>query len=172
MEEYIKQFIGEYEDLIEENEWEEIYNILNKEYRYNQVGQFTWTLLKSGINPLRYLKYVPENFLAGSDIEQLYLPEGITEIRNAAFYKCQLLTKIELPDTLEKIGPQAFHQCDGLRYIYIPDSVVKIDLGAFSKIYNTIEVSIDEDTEISIWAFEGSPKLSIDWRFKEEEEER
>lgn len=89
-------------------------------------------LLEAGINPLEYMDYVPYGFLrgsrrsnkdfiipdnitaiegyafAGTDIEVIRIPEGVTEILQGAFSNCPNLHKIYLPRSLQKLGEKLF----------------------------------------------------------------
>lgn len=89
-------------------------------------------LLEAGINPLEYMDYAPYGFLrgsrrsnkdfiipnnitaiegyafAGTDIEVIRVPEGVTEILQGAFSNCPNLHKIYLPRSLQKLGEKLF----------------------------------------------------------------
>ncbi|MDR0983603.1 MAG: leucine-rich repeat protein, partial [Ruminococcus sp.] len=67
-----------------------------------------------------------------SDLTEIVLHNGITEIKQGAFLACFDLTSITLPSSLEKIGIQALSYCQGLSSITIPDGVTEIDTRAFS----------------------------------------
>lgn len=58
------------------------------------------------------------------------IPDGITEIADAAFYGCSWLTDIDLPDSIIKIGKSAFYE-SGLTHVAIPKHVESIDSCAF-----------------------------------------
>ncbi len=65
-------------------------------------------------------------------IEEIILPDTITEIRSSAFLNCQDLKTISLPEHLSLIGSDAFAGCSTLTEIDIPDSVETIGKSAFS----------------------------------------
>ena len=44
------------------------------------------------------------------ELTDIILPEGLLEIGESAFYKCNLLAAVTLPQTLEKIGDGAFKE--------------------------------------------------------------
>lgn len=58
-------------------------------------------------------------------LEQVELPEGVTEIQGHAFSGCSSLEQIDLPEGLTEIGSEAFSD-SGLTEIYIPGSVTKV----------------------------------------------
>ena len=120
MNEDVKHFIEENIELIENNEWEEIYK---KDFPTN----FTETLLESGINPLEQaLNYIPDDFLEQSKIEEFTIPNSVTGIGGRAFKRCSSLTNIQIPDGVISIGREAFCYCRLLKSIDIPDSVISI----------------------------------------------
>ena len=88
------------------------------------------------------------------NIENLIIPEGVTEITkdvfekhkslksvvfpstmryigNSAFYKCESLESLVLPEGLLKIYDIAFKGCKSLKYIEIPSTLKKMYKGAF-----------------------------------------
>lgn len=70
---------------------------------------------------------------AGSDIQSIALPEGITEIADYAFYDCKSLREVALPTTLKKIGKSAFGSCVNLISIDMAETLVaEIPDGCFA----------------------------------------
>ena len=49
-----------------------------------------------------------------------YIPEGVTEISEGAFFGCSNLKEIELPKSVTKIESDAFCGCSKLKSIKIP----------------------------------------------------
>ena len=144
--ENIFKFAGKYKELIESENFAELYKKAEKEI---PVAELTEMLLSANINPLKYLSYIPEDFLfyeypeaanvanitsvtlnkniceyidehafTGSNIVELdFQGLGLISIESQAFYGSKL-TKITLPDTLERIESSAFAYCDNLRDIW------------------------------------------------------
>jgi hypothetical protein len=100
------------------------------------------------------LRYMCDNTFIDCPIEEIELPEGMTEvagcmcqgclglkkvilpstikvIRNAAFCQCRNLAEINLPDGLEDIGDDAFACCDSLGSITLPPHLKYIGPEAF-----------------------------------------
>lgn len=50
-------------------------------------------------------------FMECENLEELHLPEGITEIGNSAFYNDKMLYKVVIPATVEDISTSAFENC-------------------------------------------------------------
>lgn len=61
-----------------------------------------------------------------SAIETVILEEGITELGDYAFYKCDHLKSVQLPKSLERIGEATFRFCSSLQSLTIPRSVTSI----------------------------------------------
>lgn len=125
-----KEFVDKNREIIDENNFEEVYNLL-----YNEpakiVGNFTYLFYKANIDPLSYLNYIPGEFLSQTDIISFNVPNHILSIGNASFYNCEKLEEIKLSKNLESIGSKAFAYCFHLKNIEIPDKVTKIDNGTF-----------------------------------------
>ena len=66
-----------------------------------------------------------ENFIT------VTLEDGIKNIGEYAFYKCEGLQSITIPDSVTSIGKYAFYECVGLQSVTIPDSVTSIGEYAF-----------------------------------------
>lgn len=127
----IKTFIEKNKNLIEEDDWEEIYGKICEPSDALQVGELTRTLLNANINPLDYLDYIPDYFLYNSSIKGFKIPDSVTIIGDYAFAFCSSLTSITIGKGVYVIGEYAFRYCDGLTSITIPDSVTSIRKGAF-----------------------------------------
>ncbi len=59
-------------------------------------------------------------------LEEVTLPDTITEIRGQAFKNNIKLTKVNMPSNLEYLGGGAFYNCTSLTSITIPDTVTYI----------------------------------------------
>lgn len=58
-----------------------------------------------------------------AEIERVVLPNGITEIGDFAFFRCEALTSVNLPKRLKRIGSQAL-SFSGIKSVTIPKNVV------------------------------------------------
>ena len=88
-----------------------------------------WCGISFGDNPLLYAHhlYVDEK----TEIKDLVIPEGVTDIGNSAFSGCSGLTSLTIPNSVTSIGNSAFNGCNGLTSINIPEGVSSIGNGAF-----------------------------------------
>ncbi len=70
----------------------------------------------AGANPLYYAKNL---YLNGVLVTELYIPSGITHIKNDTFYNCTSIRTVYIPSSVVSIGDYAFHGCDSIeRYVY------------------------------------------------------
>ena len=65
------------------------------------------------------------------------IPNSVTSIGYAAFYKCSSLTSVTIPNSATSIGSSAFEGCSGLTSIKIPNSVTSIGYMAFYSCTNS-----------------------------------
>ena len=78
-----------------------------------------------------------------TNIENIVLPDVVTEIGDYAFSSCSSLTSIDIPDDVTSIGSSAFSDCSSLTSINIPNGVTSID-GVFSGCSSLASVTIPE----------------------------
>ncbi len=57
------------------------------------------------------IRKIGERAFEGSGISEIYLPNGLAEIGDSAFFWCSRLAKVSLPSSLCSIGEQAFQWC-------------------------------------------------------------
>ncbi|MBR3098561.1 MAG: leucine-rich repeat domain-containing protein [Clostridia bacterium] len=93
-------------------------------------------------------------------IDELIVPEGVTEIGEKAFAGLSTLSSVTLPSTLTKLGDGAFENCIALKKIRLPDSLTEIGKSCFSGCVLLPEISLPAGvTDISDSAFEGCAAL-------------
>ena len=75
---------------------------------------------------------LPHALFSGNQyMEEVVLPEKLTEIGSNVFQYCKAMQSISLPSTVQKIGSQAFINCFALDSIKIPEQVAEISNSAF-----------------------------------------
>ena len=127
---------------LNENDFDAMYAAVSAATIEGQsTGEFTQLLLKSGIDPLRYMKHVPEWFLCGTDIKSLNVPDNIESISDYAFYGCSSLESISIGNNVTHIGYIAFYGCYSLTNITIPSSIISISDMAFYSCKNLKEIT-------------------------------
>lgn len=118
----VKNIIKKYMDLIQYNEWDELYEKLKSlPVPVSTIGKITEMLLSSDINPLLYMKEIPHGFLSYADLTNFSYLAG-----NKPGY-------FVIPDNIEYINYKAFYEVKGLTDLIIPPSIKKVDSSAFHK---------------------------------------
>lgn len=69
-------------------------------------------------------------------LNEICLPNSLTEIPENAFRKCNSLTHVNIPSGLKKIGPFAFYDCRSLDIDRLPDGITEIGDAAFNSCTN------------------------------------
>ena len=94
--------------------------------------------------------YNSENSLPpwyGKKVTSAVLEEGITDIGDDAFYRCESLTSITLPDSVTEISDTAFNKCSNLILTVSPDSYAE----QYAKEKNLSYFYVESDTS---WLFD------------------
>ena len=99
------------------------------------------------------------SFIAG--IEEVEIPDTVTEIGSYAFHNFRKVKKINIPNSVTNIGECAFYWCDSIISITIPDSVITIGNNAFWECTCLTSITIPESvTSIGELAFLGCSSLT------------
>lgn len=77
------------------------------------------------------VKVIEEMCFAGTNIEEVILPEGIEIIKARAFASCNKLGKINFPESLNVIKEMAFYNCGSLAEVILPERLAEIGDEAF-----------------------------------------
>lgn len=118
MDKDIKEFIIENKNLIDQNDWVEIYSKAMHEYHAGFVGTLTSTLVDAGINPLDDLTIIPLYYYYNQPIREFIIPNNIVKIDSYAFGQCKDLYKITIPESVKTIQAKAFYYVESLKDIY------------------------------------------------------
>ena len=110
-----------------------------------------------GIKKIGYRAFAG-NIGSDLELEEILLPEGVTEIEKQAFSGCRA-KRIVLPSTLRYIREGAFLSCGGLKEILLPDSVQTIESKAFKGCAGLVTVVMPGVTEIQSEAFSGCARI-------------
>lgn len=86
----------------------------------------------SDLGKLTYLTDAGYTFGDRNILEEIILPETMTEIYDNALYKYTALTNVTLPSSLTTIKANAFNGCTALTNITLPSSLVTIEKNAFN----------------------------------------
>ena len=140
MNEQLKEFIEQNIDLIENNNFDELYENI-KGLGWNVIPKdVSETLLEAGINPLRHMSEVPEEFLYLSNIDGVDICNGIEVIKHAAFGRCKNLLDLYIPEGVYAIESRAFMFCSNLHKVSLPSTLQLIDYNAFQGCKNLTDI--------------------------------
>lgn len=135
----LREFIENHKNEINLQQFEEIYSSATEKLPPVQTGELTKLFYKCGIDPLKYMSRIPDNYYAKLKLRSVNIPNNITSIGTGAFYKCPALASITIPNSVISIGYGAFFSCISLKNITISDSVTNIGtyaLGACTSLTN------------------------------------
>ena len=105
-----------------------------------------WCGISFGDSSANPLCYAGNLYIDGQIVEDLVIPDSVTEIKDYAFYGCTGLTSVTIPDSVTSIGDYAFYGCTGLTSVTIGNSVTSIGEYAFRDC-NKLTSVVFEDTE-------------------------
>lgn len=81
-------------------------------------------------------------FYKSSNLTSVTIPNGVTDIELSAFSNCTNLSSIEIPNTVINIGNRVFERCTGLTSVIIPNSVTSMGEYVFCNCTGLISVTI------------------------------
>ena len=100
-------------------------------------------------------------YLNGELVTDLVVPEGVTSIRNYAFYSYDGLMSVTISNGVTSIGESAFRECNSLTNVTISDSVTSIGDSAFADCSGLTSVTIGNNViSIGGYAFKNCDKLT------------
>lgn len=131
---YVQDGDWKYESTQEKNEY----------YIAEYLGKSTKIRIPALFQSKPVVKINNNSFLNKSDIEQVEIPQTITEIGMNAFYGCSSLTSVDIPRSVQTIGAYAFYGCEKVKKITIGTSteLKSIPRFCFANCTNVTEVSI------------------------------
>lgn len=83
----------------------------------------------------------------GSQLEDIVIPEGVTEIQSNAFLLCRNLTSIVIPNTVISIGSHAFDGCANLSSVALSSNLETIEAFAFGNCANLHSIDIPKSVK-------------------------
>lgn len=105
-------------------------------------------------------KMVDYCFSDFENLEEIILPNTLTEISKKAFSNCPFLKEVHMFDNIKIIRSDAFMECKSLEEIIIPEGVTIIESGAFLGCSNLKKVILPKTlTTIGANAFMGCKSL-------------
>lgn len=156
----LKNFIEDNIDLIDGDDFTELYNRCRIENR----GKLTDILYECGIDPLQHLTEIPALFAYKANITDITIPNNVTNIGVYAFQRCSELTSITFgaDSQLTSISSSAFSGCSRLTSITLPNIVTIIGESVFSSCSSLTSITIPLSvTRIGDDAFKNCGNLQI-----------
>lgn len=118
----------------------------------------TWCKINFESNPLQIAHHLYSD--EDTEIIDLVIPEGVTEISRSAFRGCENIKTLHLPNSVKNIGGSAFEGCTKLEYVNLPEGVTEIGGAAFSGCESIKSVRMPKSMEkIGYYAFAGCNSL-------------
>lgn len=137
MEDLTQDFIEKYIDLIDKNDFDELFYKCIYESNVD-ITDLRCVLEECDIEPLDYIDYIPMGyFLGDQNLTEIILPNDIQSIHDDAFHHCDSLEKISLPNILYDIGERSLSYCGSLKYLELPNNLEFIHSNAFE--YSNIQ---------------------------------
>ena len=100
------------------------------------------------------------NFKNCTSLQTLTLHDGITDLGASTFEGCSSLASITLPREIEELGDSLFKDCKSLTSITIPDSVISIGMSAFENCSALMQIELPDAVEtLGMFAFQGCTAL-------------
>lgn len=100
-------------------------------YLYSLAFYNPWMLIKFEPSP-GTIKITQGMIASPITLRKVYLPDGLSEIGDRAFYNCSGLSDVFLPRSVKTIGVSAFENCSGLKSIHTSDNLLTIKDRAFA----------------------------------------
>ena len=132
--------------------------------------------LETIIIPHSVIHIHPYAFMGCKNLKIMNLPNSIEDIGDSAFEDCTSLEKITLPTKLSEFSACVFKNCTSLSTIVIPKGTVFQEVardayGTFAGCSSLVNViAEDENTELPLLAFAGTPWLQQRYREHEKKE--
>ena len=165
--------------------WNNEYNGYEVNYRLKDKCTATEITVPATYNDSNVVAIANGAFKGIASLQEIHLPDSISQIGNSAFWNCSNLKKVNIPNKVKvlnssifsdctslqtitlhnaitSIDSYAFSDCTALKEIIIPNSVTKVGDGVFSNCTSLVEIIVPNSVvSIGYGAFEGCTKLNI-----------
>lgn len=141
----LQEFITRYKDEINNNRFDYVYARANS----SLTPILTSLLYDVGVDPLPYLKYVPNNFMTNVELDMIELPSNINAIEYRAFVWCEIKIFKILGDFIS-IGESSFRACKINTLILPPD--FELDKDTFRGIVQLDKIIINTNKTFEEWS--------------------
>ena len=111
MNDTVKMLIEFNIDLIEQNDFEELFN---KCVSFKTKNELVEVLLQCKIDFLSHLYQIDEFMFMNCTADKIVIPNNIIKIGNGAFFNCENLIQVVIPSSVKVVGYRAFNKCHKL----------------------------------------------------------
>ena len=143
----LKEFIKSHLDLIDNEQYEQLYKKYNETFWFDvkedglasphHLSEF---LLSCNINPLNYVTTVPKHYLSGATLTNIDIPEGIKIIDKHAFSLMQKLPSVIIPESCIRVEDHAFTCCKELNTVTILNKNTQFGSKVFSLCFTLLDI--------------------------------
>ena len=100
--------------------------LYNAHHLYLNGSEVTNLVIPSGVTEVKSY-----SFYGCTGLSSVSIPGGVTAIKSWSFTECRNITSVTIPNTVTGIGSYAFSECNSLKSIMIPKSVTTIGSAVF-----------------------------------------
>ena len=156
----VKEFIQDNKDLIEENKWDQLYDNAIFNLDSESTGELGKIFLDLGIDPIAELDYIPGYYLSSTDITSFTIPNHIHLLSNGCFSYCLGLDEIVIPESVTEIAQFAFYACNNLKKITIlSDNLINLAISSFDMTHPDAVIICKKGTLADHYAQENNFKV-------------
>lgn len=125
-----------------------------------QKNTYTQSDVPFGYNSGAHKVYVQNDMYEDELLTNLVIPNSITAIRTAAFYRFNCITSVTIPDTVTSIGDYAFYQCYGISSLTLSNNLTSIGQYAFHTCTGLTSITLPSTlTSIGVYALNSCSNL-------------
>jgi hypothetical protein len=125
------------------------------------VNAFNGAINLKGVSIPETVTFIDTSAFDGSGIEEIDVPDSVTQIGITAFANCTNLVRAHIPDGLTTLPDSLFMGCSSLKEVNLPSKITKIPLATFYLCSSLTQIEIPENViKIGQGAFQGCTSLT------------
>lgn len=112
--------------------------------------------------PVKVIKIADSAFSACRSLQEIIIPDTVTELGSCCFQYCYDLQSVTIPDSITVIPNRAFSNCSALTEVTLPDTITEIGSNAF---YDTAIVEAQAENPVQYvgnWAVQSKNNLTTE----------
>lgn len=145
VEEFLKK--EEVGDLINSLKFQDLYRLASRSLHYMNIGKMTDIFYEAGLDPLKYMDSVPNNFRSYSDASEVHVPSNVDFVGDKAFQCMNNLTDLKIDEGPTSLGEEAFFLCEKLSHIDLPNSLTTIQSHCFKSCMSLVDVELPKQVQ-------------------------